>query len=48
MDILVDFDIGIQAGNGLYRGVREAEAGVEHRIFAIKETEKIRGQEKGG
>ena len=30
-------------GNGLYRGVREAEAGVEYRIFAIKETEKIRG-----
>ena len=30
-------------GNGLYRGVREAEAWVEYRIFAINETEKIRG-----
>ena len=47
MVFLVDFGYRYSEaeamGNGLYRGVREAEAGVEHRIFAIKETEKIRG-----
>ena len=47
MGILVDFGYGYSEaeamGNGLYRGVREAEAGLEYRIFAIKETEKIRG-----
>ena len=47
MVFLVDFGYRYSEaeamGNGLYRGVREAEAGVEHRIFAIKETEKIKG-----
>ena len=47
MVFLVDFGYRYSEaeamGNGLYRGVREAEAGVEYRIFAIKETEKIKG-----
>ena len=47
MGILVDsgyrYSEAEAMGNGLYRGVREAEAGVEYRIFAINETEKIKG-----
>ena len=47
MGILVDFGYRYSEaeamGNGLYRGGREAEARVEYRIFAIKETEKIKG-----
>ena len=47
MVFLVDFGYRYSEAeameNGLYRGVREAEAGVEYRILAIKETEKIKG-----
>ena len=47
MVFLVDFGYRYSEaeamGNGLYKGVREAEAGVEHRIFATNETEKIKG-----
>ena len=47
MGILVDFGYGYSEaeamGNGLYRGVRGMWVSLEYRIFAINETEKIRG-----
>ena len=47
MGILVDFGYGYSEaeamGNGLYRGVRRMWTSLEHRIFAINETEKIKG-----
>ena len=47
MVFLVDFGYRYSEaeamGNGLYRGVRRVGAGVEFRIFATNETEKIRG-----